>query len=62
MFRIELFVFGGEFASPPLMLHEAAGTSGLGWIFRIFMNGIALGQITPGSIVDIAAFCWLHDI
>jgi chromate transporter len=55
MLKIDLFAFGGGFASLPLMLHEivivkewmASGT---------FMDGIALGQVTPGPIVITATF------
>jgi chromate transporter len=55
MFRIDLFAFGGGFASLPLMLNEVVDVRS--WMdFRTFMSGIALGQITPGPIVITAAF------
>jgi chromate transporter len=55
MFRIDLFAFGGGFASLPLMLHEVVDVKS--WMdYQTFMNGIALGQITPGPIVITAAF------
>ncbi len=55
MFRIDLFAFGGGFASLPLMLHEVVEVRS--WMdYQTFMNGIALGQITPGPIVITAAF------
>ena len=55
MFRIDLFAFGGGFASLPLMLHEVVDVRR--WMdYQTFMNGIALGQITPGPIVITAAF------
>ena len=55
MFRIDLFAFGGGFASLPLMLHEVVDVKA--WMdYQTFMNGIALGQITPGPIVITAAF------
>lgn len=55
MFRIDLFAFGGGFASLPLMLHEFVRVRS--WIdSRTFLNGIALGQITPGPIVITATF------
>jgi chromate transporter len=55
MFRIDLFAFGGGFASLPLMLHEVVDVRS--WMdYQTFMNGIALGQITPGPIVITAAF------
>jgi chromate transporter len=55
MFRIDLFALGGGFASLPLMLHEVVDIRS--WMdYQTFMNGIALGQITPGPIVITAAF------
>ncbi|MHB8119520.1 MAG: chromate efflux transporter [Methanothrix sp.] len=55
MFRIDLFAFGGGFASLPLMLNEVVDVRS--WMDdQTFMSGIALGQITPGPIVITAAF------
>lgn len=55
MLRIDLFAFGGGFASVPLMLHEFVNVKG--WMdHKTFMDGIALGQITPGPIVITATF------
>jgi chromate transporter len=55
MFRIDLFAFGGGFASLPLMLNEVVDVRS--WMdYQTFMSGIALGQITPGPIVINAAF------
>lgn len=55
MLRIDLFAFGGGFASIPLMLHEFVDVRS--WMdSQTFMNGIALGQITPGPIVITATF------
>jgi chromate transporter len=55
MFRIDLFAFGGGLASLPLMLHEVVDVRS--WMdYGTFMNGIALGQITPGPIVITALF------
>jgi chromate transporter len=55
MFRIDLFAFGGGFASVPLMFHEVVNV--FGWMdSKTFLNGIALGQITPGPIVITATF------
>lgn len=55
MIRIDLFAFGGGFASVPLMLHEFVEVRS--WMdSSTFMNGIALGQITPGPIVITATF------
>jgi len=55
MIKIDLFAFGGGFASLPLMLHEIVINRG--WLdSKTFMDGIALGQITPGPIVITATF------
>ena len=55
MMRIDLFAFGGGFASVPLMLHEIVNVRG--WMdSKTFMDGIALGQVTPGPIVITSAF------
>ena len=55
MFRIDVFAFGGGFASLPLMLHEVVNLKG--WMDqKTFMDGIALGQVTPGPIVITATF------
>ena len=55
MMRIDLFAFGGGFASLPLMLHEIVNVRG--WMDnRTFMDGIALGQVTPGPIVITSTF------
>jgi len=55
MLKIDLFAFGGGFASLPLMLNEVVLNRG--WLdSKTFMDGIALGQVTPGPIVITAAF------
>jgi chromate transporter len=55
MFRIDLFAFGGGFASVPLMYNEIVEVRF--WMDgQTFLNGIALGQITPGPIVITATF------
>ncbi len=55
MMRIDLFAFGGGFASLPLMLHEIVEARG--WMdSKTFMDGIALGQVTPGPIVITSTF------
>jgi chromate transporter len=63
MVRIDLFAFGGGFASLPLMYHEIVDVRS--WMDRTtFMNGIALGQVTPGPIVITSTFVgyWLYGI
>ena len=55
MLKVDLFAFGGGFASIPLMLHEVVDLRG--WMDnKTFMDGIALGQVTPGPIVITATF------
>jgi chromate transporter len=55
MMKIDVFAFGGGFASLPLMLHEIVSVKG--WMdSKTFMDGIALGQITPGPIVITSTF------
>jgi chromate transporter len=55
MLKIDLFAFGGGFASLPLMLHEIVMNRG--WLdSKTFMDGIALGQVTPGPIIITATF------
>ena len=55
MLRVDLFAFGGGFASVPLMLHEVVDLRH--WMDpKTFMDGIALGQVTPGPIVITATF------
>ena len=55
MLRIDVFAFGGGFASLPLMLHEIVDAHG--WLdSKTFMDGIALGQVTPGPIVITTTF------
>ena len=53
--RIDLTAFGGGFASVPLMFHEVVDVRR--WLDGpTFMNGIVLGQVTPGPIVITATF------
>ncbi len=55
MTKIDILAFGGGFASLPLMFHEVVDVHG--WLSSsTFLNGIALGQITPGPIVITATF------
>jgi chromate transporter len=52
---VDLSAFGGGFASIPLMFHEIVQVRG--WMDGpTFLNGIILGQITPGPIVITATF------
>lgn len=55
MAKVDLFAMGGGFASVPLMYHEMVELRG--WFDGgTFMDGIALGQVTPGPIVITATF------
>lgn len=55
MMRIDLFAFGGGFASIPFMLSEITGVRG--WMDHgTLIDGIALGQVTPGPIIITAVF------
>jgi chromate transporter len=55
LMRIDLTAFGGGFASVPLMFHEVVDVRR--WLDGpTFMNGIVLGQVTPGPIVITATF------
>jgi len=55
MSRIDLFAFGGGFSALPIMFNEVVHVQG--WLDSLtFLDGIALGQFTPGPIVITATF------
>ena len=55
MMKVDLFAFGGGFGSLPILLHEVVEARH--WLdARTFLDGIALGQATPGPIVITATF------
>ncbi|WP_280141298.1 chromate efflux transporter [Maridesulfovibrio ferrireducens] len=55
MAKVDLFAFGGGYVSLPIMLHEVVNN--YHWMTQsVFMDGIALGQITPGPVVMTSAF------
>lgn len=55
MSKVDLIAFGGGFASVPLMFHEIVEIRS--WMDGLtFLNGIILGQFTPGPIVITATF------
>ncbi len=55
MIRVDCFAFGGGYASVPLLFNEVVTVRH--WMSGpTFMDGIALGQVTPGPIVITATF------
>ena len=55
LMKIDLFAFGGGSTTVPLLFHEFVTTRG--WLTaRMLVDGIALGQVTPGPIVITATF------
>lgn len=55
MLRIDLFSFGGGLAAMPIMYNELVDI--YGWFNeKTFMDGLVLGQVTPGSIIIAATF------
>jgi chromate transporter len=55
MMKVDLFAFGGGLASLPIMYREAVQLHH--WVSpSVFMDGIALGQATPGPIIITATF------
>lgn len=55
MLRIDMFAYGGGFAAVPIMFHEIVEVRS--WMdSSTFLNGIILGQVTPGPIVITATF------
>jgi len=55
MMQIDLLAFGGGYTTIPLL--QRAVVDRLGWVsLREFIDGIALGQITPGPISITATF------
>ena len=55
MLRIDLFSFGGGLAAMPIMYNELVDS--YGWFDeKTFMDGLILGQVTPGSIIIAATF------
>lgn len=55
MIRTDLVAFGGALASLPIMRHEVVNLHG--WVSdAAFVDGLAIGQITPGPIIMTSAF------
>lgn len=59
MMRTDLVAFGGALASLPVMRHEVVELRG--WMTdAAFLDGIAIGQVTPGPIIMASAFIGWH--
>lgn len=59
MMKVDVFAFGGGFASMPLMYREVVEARH--WLpAAVFMDGIALGQVTRGPIVITGTFVGYH--
>jgi chromate transporter len=57
MAKIDLLAFGGGYTAIALMFREVVGTPGHAWLTaRQFIDGLALGQITPGPVIITATF------
>jgi len=53
--KVDIMAFGGGFTTIPLIQREVVDR--FGWLTtREFIDGIALGQVTPGPIVITATF------
>ncbi len=55
LMQVDLMAFGGGFTTIPLIQREVVDR--FGWVTtKEFIDGIALGQVTPGPIVITATF------
>ncbi|MBI5533260.1 MAG: chromate efflux transporter [Deltaproteobacteria bacterium] len=55
MLKTDAMAFGGGFSAIPVMFHEVVDVRG--WLpSQTFLDGIALGQVTPGPIVITSTF------
>jgi len=54
-FKMGFFVYGGGYVIIPVVRREAVER--YGWLSdRVFLDGLALGQLVPGPIVNLSAF------
>jgi len=57
MAKINLLAFGGGYTAIALMFHEVVNNTAHAWLTsKEFIDGLALGQITPGPVIITATF------
>lgn len=57
MAKVDLLAFGGGYTAIALMFKEVVTDPGHAWLTaRQFIDGLALGQITPGPVIITATF------
>jgi chromate transporter len=57
MAKIDLVAFGGGYTAVALMFHEVVRNPATAWLTsKEFIDGLALGQITPGPVIITATF------
>jgi chromate transporter len=57
MAKINLVAFGGGYTAVALMFHEVVNNRETAWLTpKEFIDGLALGQITPGPVIITATF------
>ena len=55
--KINLIAFGGGYTAVAFMFHEAVHNASHAWLTaKEFIDGLALGQITPGPVIITATF------